>query len=479
MKESPLFAKTYDFIQWLIPHTLKFPREQRFVVAERLQNTVLDFMESIYQATDKTQQTAALKQADLKLNEAQANLMQARGAFDPKIEVDFNEKQFKNNEYYSILNSSFKIPTWYGIELKAGFDNAEGMYVNPENTLPNSGLTSFGISIPVGQGLFINQRMADIRKAKIAQNLNAAERNLQAIEVLYEASVSYANWKRAFEEVKLYENYLVNASNRYKGIEKLISEGDKPAIDSIEAGIVVKTRLLNLEDAKLKLIKAKLELSNYLWLENNVPLELKDDLIPEITLSKTIKEVLQINELNPIDLNNHPKIKALDAKIAMQKVDRKLKANALLPKLDLSYNYLSEPSYIDNYRFEDYKIGVNFSFPIFLRKERGSLKLADLKIQDSEFGLQFERKNLENKIKAQQQEIVSLQKQQDYNNKLVKDFTTLLNAEDRLFEMGESSLFIINSRENSLVSSQINEIALENRYLNAVIGLYKTLANPQ
>ncbi len=420
-----------------------------------------------------------VKQADLKLSEAQANLMQARGAFDPKIEVDFNEKQFKDNQYYSILNSSFKIPTWYGIELKAGFDNSEGIYVNPENTLPNSGLTSFGISVPVGQGLFINQRMADIRKAKIAQNLNAAERNLQAIEVLHEASVSYVNWKRAFEEVKLYENYLVNASNRYKGIEKLISEGDKPAIDSIEAGIVVKTRLLNLEDAKLKLIKAKLELSNYLWLENNVPLELKDDLIPEITLSKTIKEVLQINELNPIDLNNHPKIKALDAKIAMLKVDKKLKANALLPKLDVSYNYLSEPSYIDNYRFEDYKIGVNFSFPLFLRKERAGVKLATIKIQDSEFGLQFERKSLENKIKSQQQEIASLEKQREYIRKLIQDYNTLLNAEDRLFEMGESSLFVINSRENTLVSSQINEIALENRYLNAIIGLYKTLANPK
>ena len=418
-----------------------------------------------------------VKQADLKLNEAQAILMQARGAFDPKIEVDFNEKQFKDNQYYSILNSSFKIPTWYGIELKAGFDNAEGMYVNPENTLPNSGLTSFGISVPVGQGLFINQRMADIRKAKIAQNLNVAERNLQAIEVLYEASISYVNWKRAFEEVKLYENYLVNASTRYKGIEKLISEGDKPAIDSIEAGIVVKTRLLNLEDAKLKLIKAKLELSNFLWLENNVPLELKDDLIPEITLSKTIKEVLQVNELNQIDLNNHPKIKALDAKIAMLKVDKKLKANALLPKLDVSYNYLSEPSYIDNYRFEDYKIGVNFSFPLFLRKERAGVKLANIKIQDSEFGLQFERKSLENKIKSQQQEITSIEKQREYIRKLVQDYNTLLNAEDRLFEMGESSLFIINSRENTLVSSQINEIALENRYLNTIIGLYKTIAN--
>ena len=30
--------------------------------------------------------------------------------------------------------------------------------------------------------------------------------------------------------------------------------------------------------------KAKLELSNYLWLENNIPFELSDDLIPEINL---------------------------------------------------------------------------------------------------------------------------------------------------------------------------------------------------
>jgi outer membrane protein TolC len=419
-----------------------------------------------------------VKQADLKINEAQANLMQARGAFDPKIDIDFSEKQFKNNNYYSILNSSFKIPTWYGIELKAGFDNAEGIYVNPENTLPNSGLTSFGISIPVGQGLFINQRMADIRKAKIAQNLNSAERNLQAIEVLYEASISYTNWKRSFDEVKLYENYLENAKIRYNGVSQLITHGDKPAIDSIEAGIIVTTRQLNLEDAKLKLTKAKLELSNYLWLENNIPLELKDELQPEKILGSTIKETLQINELDSFDIENHPKIKALDAKIGILKVEKQLKANALLPKLDVSYYYLSEPSAIDNYRMQDYKIGLNFSIPIFLRKERAGLKLAKLKIQDSEFSLQFERKNLENKLKSQQQEIISLQIQQEYNTKLVRDFSTLLSAEDRLFNMGESSLFLINSRENTLVSSQLNAIVLENRFFQAILGLFKTRAQP-
>ena len=419
-----------------------------------------------------------VKQANLKINEAQANLLQARGAFDPKIEVDFKEKQFKNTAYYSLLNSSFKIPTWYGIELKAGFDNAEGICVNLENTLPNKGLTSFGISVPLGQGLFIDERMAAIRKAKIASNLNSAERNLQVVEVIYNASVSYMNWKRSFDEIKLYEDYLKNALIRYKGVQILIKEGDKPAIDSVEAAITVKTRSLNLENAKQKYTKAKLELSNYLWLENNIPLEVNDLLQPEELLAKTIKETLKINELETISLENHSKIKALDAKIAMLKVDRKLKANLLLPKLDLSYTYLSEPSYIDNYRFEDYKIGLNFSIPLFLRKERGSLKLANLKIEDTEFVLQFEKKNLENKIKSQQEEITSLEIQQDFNDALLNDYKILLNAEERLFEMGESSLFVINSRENSLVSSQINDIVLENSYFIALLSLYKTFANP-
>src|SRR5215217_1035106 len=67
-----------------------------------------------------------VKNANLEISKSQANLMMARGGFDPKIEVDFSKKQFKDKEYYSILNSSFKIPTWYGIEIKAGFDNNEG-----------------------------------------------------------------------------------------------------------------------------------------------------------------------------------------------------------------------------------------------------------------------------------------------------------------------------------------------------------------
>ena len=41
--QSPLFAKTYDFLLWLVPLTVKFPKAQRFLLAERLGKMGLDF----------------------------------------------------------------------------------------------------------------------------------------------------------------------------------------------------------------------------------------------------------------------------------------------------------------------------------------------------------------------------------------------------------------------------------------------------
>lgn len=420
-----------------------------------------------------------VKQADLKISEAQAILMKARGAFDPKIEADFSEKEYADKNYYSIFNGSFKIPTWFGVEIKAAFDNNEGIFLNPENTLPNSGLTSLGISVPIGQGLWINERMADLRKAKSYQQLNKAERDIEVTNVIYEAAVSYINWKRSYDEVQLYDAYLNNASIRYDGVLKLIEQGDKAGIDSVEAGITVKSRRLNLENAQLKLTKATLDLSNYIWTENNVPLELDNSLFPDTTIEKTIIETLNLTEFNLLTIDNHPKLNALQSKIDILNVDRRLKANSLLPKLDVSYNYLSEPSAFQNYRFEDYKVGVNFSFPIFLRKERASLKLAKLKIQDTELSLNFEKESLTNKIEAQKQEIESFKRQRIINTDLVNNYNQMLTAEERLFQMGESSLFLINSRENSLVSSQLSNIALENAFLNATLGLFKTVARPE
>jgi hypothetical protein len=50
MKESPIFSRTYDLLRWLIPQTVKFPRQQRFVLAAGVQRTALQFQEELAHA---------------------------------------------------------------------------------------------------------------------------------------------------------------------------------------------------------------------------------------------------------------------------------------------------------------------------------------------------------------------------------------------------------------------------------------------
>jgi cytosine/adenosine deaminase-related metal-dependent hydrolase len=67
MKESPIFTRTYDLLRWLIPATVKFPRQHRFVLAETLQRTALRFQEEILEAGHGNRPFAELARADVTL----------------------------------------------------------------------------------------------------------------------------------------------------------------------------------------------------------------------------------------------------------------------------------------------------------------------------------------------------------------------------------------------------------------------------
>jgi len=138
------------------------------------------------------------KQAELTIQIGQANLMKARGGFDPKIEVDNERKKFKNLEYFDELNTAFKIPTWYGVELKGNFEQNTGVFLNPESFVPDDGLYSAGISASLGQGLWINERMADLKKAKIFREQTVADREILVNQILFDASLAYFNWLQAY-----------------------------------------------------------------------------------------------------------------------------------------------------------------------------------------------------------------------------------------------------------------------------------------
>lgn len=417
-----------------------------------------------------------VKQANLVINNSEAKLLKARGAFDPKIEVDFDNKQFKEKEYYNNLNGIFKIPTYYGLEFKANFENNDGLFLNPEATVPTDGLYAAGVSASLLKGLLINQRMADLKQAKLFINQAKEDQQILVNEILFNASLAYFNWLKIYNDKNVFSSFLENAIFRFESTKTAYKNGDKAAIDTLEAGITLKNRRLNLEKARIQLVKASLELSNFLWLNNNTPVELQENIIPDINTLDAIDTTLNIALFNNanFDIDNHPKIKSLNYKISSLKVNKRLKTNNLLPELDAQYNFLTQtPRQQNSFNVENYKAGIRFTLPLFLRKERGDLKLAKAKLMDAEFENEATKVTIRNKVNAVQQELDSYYVQNDYIIDIVKDYSTLLKAEERKFFLGESSLFLVNTREAKLIESELKAIELENNFLKTKAKLFK------
>lgn len=445
-------------------------------VAQSSIDTVLQFNEFL--AYVKTHHPV-VKQANLIINESESELLKARGGFDPKVEMDYDRKTFKNTDYYDKLNATFKIPTWYGIDFKANFEENQGEFLNPELTVPDDGLYSAGVSFSVGQGFLINQRMASLKQAKLFINQAKVDRDIQVNLILYEASLAYFEWLEAYNDTRIYESFLINAQTRFAGVKRNVEVGEIAAIDSVEARLTVYDRRLNLEQSRINLLKAKLELSNYLWI-NDIPVELQDSIIPDVNPDNLVDSALGVSDLDLLefDVENHPKMQSLNYKFEILDIERRLKANMLLPKIDLQYNFLSQtPDVASTFNTSAYKSSVSIRMPLFLRKERGDLQLAKLKLQDTQFEIQSSKVTIYNKVKALKNELESLTVQNSITTEMISDYERLVEAEERKFDIGESSLFLVNSRESQLISIKLKANQLQNKIYTTKAMLFNSLVN--
>ena len=68
IEDMKIFHKTYEFIKWL--HTLlnKFPKSEKYTMAQKIENTSLNFLESIIQSNNDFDKTESLKKAIVELD---------------------------------------------------------------------------------------------------------------------------------------------------------------------------------------------------------------------------------------------------------------------------------------------------------------------------------------------------------------------------------------------------------------------------
>lgn len=400
------------------------------------------------------------RQAALLPESARQEIRSVRGIFDPKLNVEFYQKQYLAKEYYTLSDNYLRVPTWVGIDIKAGYERNTGDFVNGEHTTPEAGLAYLGFSVPIGQGLIIDERRAQLRQAQQLTQIAEAEKIKLINKLLLQAAKDYWDWMFYHNKFILIQKIFSAAAVRYEGIKARVEAGDLAAIDTTEAVLQMQNLRIMLAMSEVEYNNACIVVSNYLWTEDGLPLEVTPRLIPseQVPVSSLTKESVETLVERAI---MHPEMLKLNAKINQLETERVLRADKFKPKLQLEYNVLqsgfsgSGNTFTLPYMSDNYKFGATLSYPLFLRQERGKMQLTKLKIQETNFERIQTNREITNRIRTSVNDWQAAENQVKLQEGLVKNLQALAEAERIRFENGESSVFLINTRETAWMNGEL------------------------
>lgn len=406
----------------------------------------------------------ALRVADLSVEKGQQELTKAKGAFDPKISATHQNKFFKSTEYYNQTYIGVDIPLRAPIILKSSFENANGSYVSPEETTPNGGLLNAGIAVPLGQGLITDKSRTEIRQAEAYQRYSVIEQSRLIQDLRYEAYRQYWEWWMTRKVLDINREWVSIAEQRLTDTKNRFLAGDIASVDTLETAIQVQNRKQKYQSAEAKWAKESLDLTSQLWEEkelNYVPIESIKNAVPqkEISFDEALINTNVLTDRTNTVSSTSPHLLKYTPMLEQLRAEERWKKELMKPVVNLQYNALNEATApADNMlTMNNYKWGAQISWPILMRKAKGELGITRVKIEELELEAVQKTTVIRNKALAsiRQLELLRLQLANVSGN--VNNMQRLLDAEREKFNSGESSVFLINTREQQLFDLRVQE----------------------
>lgn len=400
-----------------------------------------------------------IKQASILIKKAQADVTIARAGFDPLLSNSLAQKTFEGTDYYKYNRPELSIPTWFGIEFIAGREKLSGNRTDPQETLGNTNF--IGFSIPLAKNLLMDNRRAALQTAKIFRQASEIERRNIVNNLLFDVLKTYGYWMQHYLMYEILTEAVKVNEKRFGLVKVGYQLGERPAIDTTEALAQLQNFQGLKEIAFMQFQNAGLDLSVFLWNENDQPFSLPVDVLPAHANSLedvTKAPIPNLEKLLKEANKNHPELSIYDFKMDALVINRKLKFQELLPVVNFRYNQLGKgynivktatgPLFENNFKY-----GFTFGIPLRISEGRGEYQKAKLKIIETQLEQTRKQAEVENKVKSYFNELVALQKQVVVQEKAYSNFLMLQRGEEIRFRIGESSLFLINARENKTLEA--------------------------
>ena len=401
-----------------------------------------------------------IKKADLYNEISEAYLLKGKGTLDPKFYSDYDRKDFKNINYFSRWYSEVKIPTALPVDFSVGYENNSGAFLSNEATVPSNGLLYGSLNISLLRGLMFDEQRYNLQAAELSAEKSQIDNKILLREINFQALTTYIEWAAAYYNFLRYQEYESAIILRHQNIISLYENGDKPAIDTIESRVNWNTATKEKLSAYNYYLQKRQKLNLFLWDDEANPVMLNNNVLPQSinSVATLLREYSIIDDPNwskdPLIRKQQNQIQAID-------LENRLVNEMLKPQLDVKLNTiynLGEDNLQLVYSINDYKLGAALEIPLRNRKAKGEIQLNNA-IKEQ---IRLDQEYYESKLRY---DYLQLFDRQANNDRLIANATNkiqnsqlLYDAESLKFQLGESSIFLLNQRERKLLESKIEAI---------------------
>jgi outer membrane protein TolC len=201
-----------------------------------------------------------------------AEALAGRAGLDPKFKLEYDRKNFKGTEYFDYGKAEISWQSPFAFQVAGGYQIAEGSFLNDERTLPANGQAYIALKIPLLRGLLVDATRIDLRRGELAVDRQRAAADVIRNDLRFDVRLRYLNWTFAAGTVNLNQDIETALLQRLVDNRQLVRQGDKPAVDTLEAAVNLGLQRQTLAIARVDADLARQSLAELYWLLDNTDL---------------------------------------------------------------------------------------------------------------------------------------------------------------------------------------------------------------
>ena len=408
--------------------------------------------------------------ATREIRKAEFDILAAQGAFDLALRGSVNNTTGYYNTNRAEMNIVKPTPIW-GTSFFAGYRVSNGDfpdYYTPRRTT-SGGEIRFGGRIPLWRDRSIDSDRLELQQSQINKNIAGNVLDEQRLGVYRDAAAGYWNWVAAGKRKRIVQDLLKIAELRKDQLQRRVKLGDIPAIEEKENERAILARKEQIVAADRLLQKSALYLSLYFReADGKMIVPVTGQLPPEFPVEKHLaKEIFEADKA--FALKHRPELKRIESEIELEQNALRFHENQRGSQIDLivaGSRSVQDQQAQGALRRDPWEaeFGVVFNVPLQTRKQDGKIGGTEQKIEILRQKHSYQKDKIV--IEANDALIAlenSLQRLDIIRQELVVA-ENLAKAEKSRFDLGDSTLLIVNLREQAAAEVALRMVSAELDY---------------